>query len=125
MVLWRGLLHITSSISFAGRKDVIVLRYYLLGLWCTAPALLQSEIPSRFHVFIGFLSPNRQCDRHDLVGDISQLFFECPLAKLWWPKLSKLVEISVGILLNVGSVVTRIDTVVAFWLLVSVSALAE
>ena len=86
---------------------------------------MQTEIPIGFHVFIGFLSPNRQCDRHDLVGDISQLFFECPLAKLWWPDLSKLVEINMGILLNVGSAVTRIGIVVAFWLLVSVSALAE
>lgn len=27
-VLWHGLLHISSSISFAGRKDVIVLKMY-------------------------------------------------------------------------------------------------
>ena len=54
------------------------------------------------------LSPNSQCDRHRLVGDVSQFFYECPVSKLWQSEHSKLVQIKMGILLNTGSTVTRI-----------------
>lgn len=102
MVLWCELLHISSSISFADRKDVIVLKMPSSGIGVPSfIGQLQAEIPTRFHVFLLLLSPNRLLtrdsvanrqiiisDKTSLFGAISHLLSECSLAKLWLSEIS-------------------------------------